>query len=163
MKAIRRTILVLGAVAVAAVCVAQTPANKPKPQANAVVAVPVCNIKLVTMASATAPGEPVPGAEILIEQGNAEARVAHVTTDSNGCASFVPTAPGNVKFTVKWAPAQITKLRQAAPQAEKVQMVLKVTVGKKTTEHKAEVMLKGASTNSSGPFSQALSNIEDNG
>ena len=160
MKAILRSILVLGAVAAAAVCVAQAPAGKPKP--NVVTAAPVCNIKLVTMATASAPGEPVPGAEILIEQGNDQARIAHVTTDSKGCASFVPVA-GNAKFTVKWAPAQIAKLKQAAPQAEKVQMVLQVTVGKRTVEHKADVMLKGASTNSSGPFSQSLSNIEDNG
>ena len=161
MKATSSTILVLGAVMAAAVCAAQAPAGKPKP--NVVPAAPVCNVKLVTMATATAPGEPVPGAEILVEQGNDQARVAHITTDSNGCASFVPTAPGTVKFTVKWGPAQIGKLKQAAPQAEKVQMVLQVTLGKKTVEHKADVMLKGTSTNTSGPFSQSLSNIEDNG
>lgn len=160
MYAFRRNTVVSGVVLSAAFCLAQYAAAQSK-QAPAGVAVkPCCQVLL--MAPGT--GEPVPGAEILIEQEQNIAKKAPITvvTDSHGIAKFALPGPGTVKFTVKLRTAQIGQLKKGAPTAEKAKLVLKVTTGKKVTEHASEVSLTSTSEVSSGPFSQSVSNIEDN-
>lgn len=161
MQVFSRTILAFGAILTAALCLAQSPLPKPKPQPQPVAAKPCCRVVLLFKSTAAAPGEPVPGAEILIEQE--PDTVARVMTDSNGAGTFALPASGKVKITVKLAAKPIGQLKKKAPQAEKVQLILRVTGGKKTTEHSADVRLANPSEVTAGPFSQSLSNIEDNG
>lgn len=152
--------VVLGVGMSAAFCLATCAAAQSKQTPSSVVVKPCCQVLL--MAPGT--GEPVPGAEILIEQEQNVAKKAPTTvvTDSRGIAKFTLAAPGTVKFTVKLAAAQIDGLKKGAPKAEKTRLLLKVTVGKKVTEHPSEVSLTSASAASSGPFSQSVSNIDDN-
>ena len=160
MNAFSRTTVVLSVVLSAVFCFVQTGVAQSKQAPSVVAAKPCCQVML--MAPAT--GEPVPGAEILIEQEPNDMKIAPITvvTDSRGIGTFKVPAPGTVKFTVKLGTAQIGQLKKGAPKADKAKLVLKVTVGKKVTEHPSEVSLTSTSSVSSGPFSQSLSNIEDN-
>jgi hypothetical protein len=160
MYVFRKTTVALGVVLSAAFCLAQPATAQSKKAPPVVAAKPCCQVLL--MAPGT--GEPVPGAEILIEQEPTDMKIAPITvvTDSRGIATFTVRAPGTVKFTVKLGTAQIGQLKKGAPKADKAKLVLKVTVGKKVTEHPSEVSLTSTSAVSSGPYSQSLSNIEDN-
>jgi len=163
MQASRGTAVMFGVVLSVTLCMGHGAAGQSKARPSAA-AKPNCQLLLVTQPTATAPGEPVPGAEILVEQGSAERKVqTTVTTDSRGAAAFrLSEIVGTVKLTVKLGAGPIGQLKKRSPKAEKARVVLQVTAGKTVLEHPAEVSLTSTSEVTAGPFSQSLSNIEDN-
>lgn len=107
-------------------------------------------------------GEPVPGAEILVEQEPDDVPISSGVTDQNGSFSFsfpqgmkIPKNP-TIKIKIK-LPENIPGLPK---NVTSVPCKLTIIAGGKTYLKQITV---STAKSMSGPFSQSLSNIEDNG
>lgn len=115
-------------------------------------------VVLTVPTTAKSSGEPVPGAEIYVELEPDDEPIARVVTDGEGTGTFEISKPGTPKYTIKLGLdqlVQLAQLRKANPTATP-SVDLQVT---ETFKQPIPVMLNVTS----GPFSQSLSNIEDNG
>lgn len=156
---IRIAFLSVGMVFVSLTSFAQGVKTRPKeapPVSRAPVspAVPACRLVLKAM------GEPVPGAEVYIEQGTGQEPIAPVTIGADGAGSCGIRKAGTYKFSVNVGPEQIRQLKKAA-KGDKASLVLAITVGKKTIIQPVELHLTNDLRISGGPYSQSISNIPD--